>query len=40
LDIFDYCVVNADSQVETAVDTILAIIEAEHHRIDPRRVEL
>lgn len=40
LEIFDYCVVNADSQVETAVDTILAIIEAEHHRIHPRQVEL
>jgi guanylate kinase len=40
LDIFDYAVLNADSQVEGAVDTILAIIEAEHHRVDPRRVEL
>ena len=37
---FDYAVLNADSQVEVAVDTILAIIEAEHHRVDPRRVEL
>ncbi|MFQ5922411.1 MAG: guanylate kinase [Anaerolineales bacterium] len=40
LEIFDYAVLNADSQVEKAVDIILAIIEAEHHRIDPRRVEL
>ena len=40
LDIFDYVVLNADSTVETAVDTILAIIEAEHHRINPRRVNL
>jgi len=40
LDIFDYAVLNADSQVEVAVDTILAIIEAEHHRVDPRRVQL
>lgn len=40
LDIFDYVVLNADSTVETAVDTILAIIEAEHHRINPRRVKL
>jgi guanylate kinase len=40
LEIFDYAVLNADSQVDKAVDTILAIIEAEHHRIDPRRVEL
>ncbi|MEK7682612.1 MAG: guanylate kinase [Chloroflexota bacterium] len=40
LEIFDYAVSNADSQVETAVDTILAIIEAEHHRTVPRRVVL
>ena len=40
LDVFDYAVLNADSQVDVAVDTILAIIEAEHHRVDPRRVEL
>jgi len=40
LEIFDYAVTNADSQVETAVDTILAIIEAEHHRTVPRRVQL
>ncbi len=40
LEIFDYAVLNADSQVEGAVDTILAIIVAEHHRVDPRRVEL
>lgn len=40
LEIFDYAVTNADSQVETTVDTILAIIEAEHHRTVPRRVGL
>ena len=40
LDVFDYTVLNADSQVKVAVDTILAIIEAEHHRVDPRRVEM
>lgn len=40
LEIFDYAVTNADSQVESAVDTILAIIEAEHHRTHPRRVQL
>lgn len=40
LDVFDYAVLNADSQVKVAVDTILAIIEAEHHRVEPRRVEL
>ena len=40
LDIFDYVVLNADSRVDKAVDAILAIIEAEHHRVDPRRVTL
>jgi len=40
LELFDYVVLNADSQVEVAVDSILAIIKAEHHRVDPRRVEL
>lgn len=40
LDLFDYAVLNADSQVEVAVDAILAIIEAEHHRVDFRRVAL
>ena len=37
---FDYIVVNAHNQLEQAVDTILAIIEAEHHRVDPRQVAL
>ena len=40
LDLFDYRVVNADSEVEAAVSTILAIIDAEHHRTHPRRVTL
>ncbi len=40
IDLFDYYVVNADSQVEAAVDTIAAIIEAEHHRVMPREVSL
>jgi hypothetical protein len=33
-------VVNADAQLDAAVDLIEAIIEAEHHRIHPRRVSL
>jgi guanylate kinase len=37
---FDYLVVNPDSQLDQAVDTILSIIEAEHSRVHPRRVEL
>jgi len=38
--VFDYYVVNADAQLDAAVDLIEAIIEAEHHRIHPRRVSL
>ncbi len=33
LDIFDYAVVNTDNQLEHAVETILAIITAEHHKL-------
>jgi hypothetical protein len=33
-------VLNADSEVEAAVSTILAIIDAEHHRTHPRQVRL
>jgi len=40
LELFDYFVVNADLQLDAAVDTIVAIIEAEHHRTRPRRVTL
>ncbi len=40
LDLFDYSGLNADSEVEAAVSTILAIIEAEHHRTHPRQVTL
>ena len=38
--LFDYLVVNADGQLDEAVDTISAIIQAEHHRTRPRRVTL
>jgi guanylate kinase len=37
---FDYVVLNRDSHLEEAVDTILAIIRAEHHRSKPRKVTL
>jgi guanylate kinase len=37
---FDYVVVNEDDQLDHTVDTILAIITAEHHRVDPRKVNL
>lgn len=40
IDEFDYVVVNPDGGLDRAVDTILAIIVAEHHRIQHRKVIL
>lgn len=37
---FDYVVVNRENEIDQTVDTILAIIEAEHHRVDQRKVSL
>ncbi len=37
---FDYCVFNPEFQLDTTVDTVLAIIEAEHNRVKPRAVSL
>jgi guanylate kinase len=37
---FDYIVVNQDGYLDDTVDTILAIICAEHHRVHPRKVNL
>lgn len=37
---FDYLVVNREFQLDQTVDTILAIIHAEHHRVRPRKVTL
>lgn len=37
---FDYVVVNAQDRLDETVDTILAIIKAEHHRVHPRAVSL
>jgi hypothetical protein len=37
---FDYAIVNRDFQLDRTVDTIRAIIDAEHHRIRPRKVTL
>lgn len=37
---FDYVVVNRDCHLDDAVDTILSIIHAEHHRTAPRKVML
>ena len=40
IDLFDYYVINANQHLEEAVDTIISIIHAEHHRTTPRRVSL
>lgn len=37
---FDYCVFNPEFHLDTAVDTVLSIIEAEHNRVNPRMVTL
>lgn len=37
---FDYCVVNPDFALETTVDLIIAIIQAEHSRVNQRQVTL
>ncbi len=40
VEFFDYFVVNPDLRLDDTVDTILAIIQAEHHRTRPRKVSL
>jgi guanylate kinase len=37
---FDYVIVNADGHLEQTIDTVVAIIQAEHHRVNPRKVSL
>jgi guanylate kinase len=37
---FDYVVVNSDFHLDETVDTLVAIIQAEHHRVRPRKVNL
>lgn len=37
---FDYLVVNAQNKLEETANTILAIIDAEHHRIHHRKISL
>jgi guanylate kinase len=37
---FDYVVVNHEFQLDETVDIIRAIIDAEHHRVKPRKVSL
>ena len=40
IDEFDYVVINSDYQLDETVDILSAIIMAEHHRINPRKVNL
>ncbi|MDI6768128.1 MAG: guanylate kinase [Anaerolineales bacterium] len=40
IDEFDYVIVNSDFRLDEAVDTLAAIIQAEHHRVKPRKVSL
>ena len=37
---FDYVIVNRDFHLDASVDSIRAIIDAEHHRVKPRKVTL
>jgi len=37
---FDYVIVNSDGCLETTVETVMAIILAEHQRVNPRQVSL
>ena len=37
---FDYVIVNRDFQLDVTVDSIRSIIDAEHHRVSPRKVSL
>jgi len=37
---FDYVIVNRDFHLDHTVDMIRAIIDAEHHRVKPRKVDL
>jgi guanylate kinase len=37
---FDYVIVNRDRELDQAVDDVIAIIQAEHRRVEPRVVKL
>jgi guanylate kinase len=37
---FDYVITNGQCQLDIAADHVLSIIEAEHHRVHPRKVDL
>jgi guanylate kinase len=40
LDMFDYIVINEQDHLDHTLDVIRSIIEAEHHRVHPRKVQL
>ncbi len=40
LDMFDYIVVNKENELDHTLDVIESIINAEHHRVHPRKVRL
>jgi guanylate kinase len=40
VDAFDYVIINHDYKLDETVDTVRAIIEAEHHRVKHRQVTL
>lgn len=40
LEIFDYIVINEEGKLDRTLDVIESIIEAEHHRVHPRKVTL
>lgn len=37
---FDYLIVNADGRLDETIDKVIAIIQAEHQRVNPRKVSL
>ena len=40
IEIFDYVIVNEDCRLPQTIDTIAAIVRAEHHRVNHRKVTL
>ena len=40
IETFDYVIINRDFHLDETVDSIRAIIDAEHHRVKPRKVTL
>lgn len=38
VDEFDYVIINQDGYLNQTIQTVISIIEAEHHRVHPRRV--